>query len=320
MRGRRHWLKVALALTVAGLLVGGAALAWMGFDVTKLNTVHYVTTTHEVDGSFRDIAVLADDGQVALLPSQDGACRVVCREEEEAPYRVAVENGALTVEGTARDVFSIFRVSLMQAGPSITVYLPRGDYGALTVRGDAGDVSIPADFTFQSVDVTLDTGSASCLASAEGDIAIRTDTGRIAAADLAAAGMTLASDTGAIELSGLRLTGALELRQDTGRATLEDVTCDSLTSAGQTGDLRLTGVVAAGAFDLTRDTGDILFDGCDAGSIAVRTDTGDVTGTLLTDKVFAVHSDTGRVSVPETAAGGRCEITTDTGDIRMEVR
>ena len=116
MRGRRHWLRVALALTVAGLLVGGAALAWMGFDVTKLNTVHYVTTTHEVDGSFRDIAVLADDGQVALLPSQDGACRVVCREEEEAPYRVAVENGALTVERTARDVFSIFRVSLMQAG------------------------------------------------------------------------------------------------------------------------------------------------------------------------------------------------------------
>ena len=59
------------------------------------------------------------------------------------------------------------------------------------------------------------------------------------------------------------------------------------------------------------NTGDVKFDACDASEISVKTDTGDVTGSLLTDKVFITNTDTGRVNVPQTATGGRCEIITD---------
>ena len=69
---------------------------------------------------------------------------------------------------------------------------------------------------------------------------------------------------------------------------------------------------------LTEDFPDVRFEGCDAGELSVRTDTGDVTGTLLSGKVFLVQSDTGRVEVPKTVSGGRCEIATDTGDILIE--
>jgi tRNA pseudouridine55 synthase len=51
----------------------------------------------------------------------------------------------------------------------------------------------------------------------------------------------------------------------------------------------------------------------------VKTDTGDVTGSLLTGKTFIPHSDTGKVVLPDSTLGGRCEITTDTGDIRITV-
>ena len=43
--------------------------------------------------------------------------------------------------------------------------------------------------------------------------------------------------------------------------------------------------------------------------------TGDVTGSLCSEKVFIARSDTGHISVPETVNGGKCSITTDTGDI-----
>ena len=62
-----------------------------------------------------------------------------------------------------------------------------------------------------------------------------------------------------------------------------------------------------------------LFVPNDAGELTVLTGTGDVTGSLLSAKVFITHSDTGMVDVPETTTGGKCKITTDTGDISMDV-
>ena len=62
------------------------------------------------------------------------------------------------------------------------------------------------------------------------------------------------------------------------------------------------------------------FDACDAAEIYVKTDTGDVTGTLLSDKKFFAESDTGKVSVPKSVTGGRCEISTDTGRIDITVK
>ena len=78
--------------------------------------------------------------------------------------------------------------------------------------------------------------------------------------------------------------------------------------------------ILTGEFNLERNTGDIEFHGCDAETIYVETDTGDVTGTLLTDKVFITETDTGSVDVPKSVSGGRCEISTDTGDIRIEIQ
>ena len=70
---------------------------------------------------------------------------------------------------------------------------------------------------------------------------------------------------------------------------------------------------------MERSTGDVTFTDADASEITVQTDTGDVSGSLLTEKVFITETDTGKVSVPNTVTGGRCKITTDTGDIRITV-
>ena len=64
----------------------------------------------------------------------------------------------------------------------------------------------------------------------------------------------------------------------------------------------------------------MTLDGCDAAEIFIETDTGDITGTLLTEKVFDAHSDTGRVAVPKTGSGGSCKLNTDTGDIKVTVK
>ena len=64
-----------------------------------------------------------------------------------------------------------------------------------------------------------------------------------------------------------------------------------------------------------RSTGNVNFENSDAAGICVKTSTGDVTGTLLTEKVFTAETSAGSISVPDTKTGGKCEITTSTGNI-----
>ena len=79
------------------------------------------------------------------------------------------------------------------------------------------------------------------------------------------------------------------------------------------------GASVDGRLGIKTSTGDVRLDHCDAGEITVRTSTGDVSGSLRTGKVFVAKTSTGRIDVPDTTSGGRCEITTSTGDIRLTV-
>ena len=112
----------------------------------------------------------------------------------------------------------------------------------------------------------------------------------------------------------------LALSASTGRVTVCDVRCKNLTAEIDTGDITLKNVIAEEVLVITADTGDIRFDGCDAWEIFAETDTGDITGTLLSEKVFLAETDTGKIQVPQTTAGGQCRVTTDTGDIKLDIQ
>jgi DUF4097 and DUF4098 domain-containing protein YvlB len=100
---------------------------------------------------------------------------------------------------------------------------------------------------------------------------------------------------------------------------MKNVQCDSLSTKGSTGSITMKNVVAAGEISIERSTGDVTFDGCDAATLRVQTSTGDVKGTLLTAKTFVVETRTGEKEVPNTT-GGKCEVTTTTGDIKLSIQ
>ncbi len=112
---------------------------------------------------------------------------------------------------------------------------------------------------------------------------------------------------------------SIRIDTDTGDTIMEDVECKNVYFTADTGDLQMKNVIASGDFKIELDTGDVNFDRSDANQIFVETDTGDISGTLLTNKVFFAQTDTGDVDVPRTISGGRCELTTDTGDISIRI-
>lgn len=315
----KKWLVAAVCLVIIGSVIFAAAMTAYKWDFTKLGTVRYETATHSISEDFADIAIDTDTADIIFALSDDGMCKVICYEQENEKHSVEVRDGTLSIDVVCEKEWYEY-IGVNFGTPRITVYLPESEYSSLCIKESTGDIKIPAEFEFESIDITASTGDVENYACASGAVTIETDTGDIRVKDISAAELKLSVSTGKVVVDSVTCEGNIEINVSTGDAQLTDARCKDFLSNGNTGDLILENVIAAGNFSIERSTGDVKFDNCDAGEIFIETDTGDVTGSVLSDKIFITETSTGDVNVPESISGGRCEITTSTGDIKIDVR
>ena len=313
-------LIIASALVTLGLLVSVGALFMIKFDFSSLNTAKLETNTHEISEDFDNITIETDTSDIILLPSTDDKCKVVCYEYQKENHSVSIVDGTLKVirEDTRKwyDHIGIFSFG----SSSIKIYLPESKYASLSVKADTSDINIPNDFRFGSIETVLSTGDVKCYASASQSLKIKTSTGNITVEKVNVGALDLTVSTGKINLLDVKCKGDAEITVSTGKAELTNLTCKNLISRGNTGDINLKDVISSEKLNISRSTGDVTFDGCDASTLLIVTDTGDVTGRLLSGKLFVYKTDTGDVDLPKsTNGGGVCDITTDTGDIRINI-
>ena len=313
------WLITAVCLMLIGLIAFGGAMMALGWDFSKISTTEYETNSYEIHESFADVSILSNTADISFVPTEDSKCAVVCYEDVKAKHSVSVENGRLSIKLADNrrwyDHISFFNFST----PKITVYLPCTEYGELCVKSSTGNVEIPNDFLFKSIDILQSTGDVANYASVYEEIKIHTSTGKILVENATAHSLDLTVSTGDVTVKNVTCEADVKVAVSTGKSYITALTCYNFVSDGDTGDIFLKDVITAGNFTIERTTGDVKFDGCDACEIFVKTDTGDVAGSLLSDKIFITETDTGRIVVPETVTGGRCKVITDTGDIKIEI-
>ena len=317
-RAAKIWLVTAVSLILAGCMILVGAMMRLDWDFMKLSTEKFETEEYEINEAFSSISVDCDTAGVEFVPSEDGKSRVICYEREKAKHTVQVRDGVLFVELTDTRKWYEY-IGIHWGTPKITLYVPAGAYGALEIENDTGAVKLPAAFSFESIRISEDTGAVRCEASATKEIDIENDTGAIHLSNVTAGSLKLEVSTGAIDLSKVTCEGDAQIEVSTGRTTLTDLKCNRFFSEGSTGDIRFNNVIVKERLTVERSTGDVRLNASDAGELSITTDTGSVTGTLLSEKIFLTETDTGRVRVPQSTAGGRCEITTDTGDIKIEI-
>lgn len=317
-KASKIWLTVAILLIIVGALIFVGALAVLDFDFAKLSTAGFETNTYEVNGDFHNVLIDVNTTNITFAPSNDENCRVVCVEREQVKHSVAVKDGTLVIDTVDTQKW-YDHVGISFGTMKMTVYLPGDAYASLRADTDTGDIKIPEDFTFESIKITGDTADIVCFASVSNLMDISTTTGNIKADALTVGEVSLSTTTGNISINSTAAMGKVDLETDTGEIKLTEVTCKSLMAESNTGDISLNNVVAADILSIESDTGDVRFAHSDAASVSVKTSTGDVTGTLLSDKVFITETSTGDVSVPKTITGGKCEITTNTGDIALTI-
>jgi len=277
-RKTKVWLMLAALLIVIGSILFVGVMTLLNWDFTKLSTSEFETNEYEIAENYQHISVATKTADIVLLPSDSAKTTVICYEQVNMKHTVSVKDGVLKihVEDT-RKWYEYIGISFLT--PKITVYVPQGEYGDLTIHSATGNVEIPAGFGFQSMNISV--------------------------------------STGAVSVSGATCYGDIGIYVTTGRASITDVRCDTLRTAGSTGDLYMRNVVTAEKLSAERATGSITFEKCDAAELYLKTSTGNVTGSLLSEKIFTAQAGTGHVDVPNTASGGRCEIYTGTGNIKI---
>ena len=298
MKKRAIWIIIALCCVIIGTIIFVSGMSKINWDFKKLGSYNFETNAYEIVDEFNKIEINAKTANINFQLAEDGECKVVCYENKKEKHLTSVDNGVLKINYTNEKRWYDY-LHILSNSPKITIYLPDLDNITLTIKVSTGDVKLPSDFTFESISISGSTCHIKCYASSINQTKIHVSTGDIIIENATAKNY--------------------DLHVTTGDTKMTNVNCENIVSTGSTGDIKLNNVIASEKISIERSTGKVKFYRCDANELKIITSTGDVEGTLLSDKVFIVKSSTGDIDVPSSITGGRCEITTSTGDIEVRV-
>ena len=318
-KAAKIWMIVGAALIIVGACIFVLAMALNKWDFQVFSTVKCEMNEYEISDSFSDISINEKISDITILPSCDGKVRVVCFEESKAKHTVSVVDGVLKIDSTnTKEWYDYISIGVNDS-PKITLYLPVGEYGKLNIDSTTGDISVEQGMKFAEVNIGVNTADINFGASVSGLLQIHTTTGDIELDNITVGELDIKTSTGDVDATNVVCANDFNLVVSTGGSALESVVCKSLISKGGSGDISMENVLASYKLDIERNTGDIEFTRCDASEVDMVTSTGCVRGSFIRDMMIFANTDTGDINVPKSTEGGRCEITTDTGDIIITI-
>lgn len=311
---------IAISCLVLGMILCVVTLAQGGSDIDIFSTTQFIEDTKTLSSDFSKIRVDTLECDIRFIKTQEDACRIEYRHNAKIDHCFSVENGTLTVNANDQrkwyDHITLFHFRHSE----VIVYLPAGHYESVYVSTDTGDVHIPDGFDFDSATICTTTGDITMEGlTVQGKLEAKVSTGKITLTNCTSEMLFAKSTTGDIKVQNATVSGKINLNATTGDIQVFSAGAEAVAAKTTTGGIFLQDVILTGHLALQATTGDIHLTACDAESLDITTSTGDVRGTLRTAKIFQASSSTGRVNVPQTAAGGICKISCSTGDIHISL-
>lgn len=325
----------AVSLIVVGLTVAIVTLAANQFNIGEL-TEELVPNTYSVEGEFNSIECNLDTADVDILYISEGKSFVSTLENDKISFTVEVVDGVLKI--TENTKIENWYDLVNWSSVCVDLYINKNTFTNVTIKNDTGDINILDAFKIDNLVIDSDTSNIT-LSSLEvqtidsnistGDFYIensritslksKTSTGESEVRNCKVfENVTIEASTGKICLENFEIGGKLYTKVSTGNIEIDDTTCDSYESSSSTGRVKLTNLVVTNDLKIKTSTGDVKLNSIDAANIYIETSTGDVTGTIKSDKIFFLDSNTGKEDSPFSTTGGICKVISDTGDITLD--
>ncbi len=280
----------------------------------NLDNFKHVEKEYLVGENFESLKLDLKGSDVAILPSNDGMCKVEFFENNIYSHSIEVINNELVVGCKYKS-----KVFISYKDTKITIYLPEKDYKTFNLTTGSGDV-IVENFKVDELTITVGSGDVEVKKVDCNNISIAGESGDLELKNLDVNdAVSVSSSSGEVELSNISCFGNVAISTDSGEISVANVVCGGLTAECDSGDIELESVLANGEMAIETESGDVELSMIDAPSIDITTISGDVKGSLLSNKIFTVRSSSGNVDVPQTTSGGVCKISSRSGDVMITI-
>lgn len=287
----------SIALILTGMIIFVVSLSINKWDFGAFDSGNILTNTYNVEDEFNNIIIEESECDIDIIYKESESTSVSLKELSNSLHNIEVKDNVLIIK--ENDQRKWYEKLFNFYDTEITIYLNKSLINDLTINTETGDVNIGEKLTFNNVVINASTSDIEFDSDVIEDCNIELSTGDIELSNVSCRNMNIKVSTGDIELN--------------------NINCRDFNSTGSTGRILLNNVIVSNKMNIKRDTGDVKLNKCDALDIEIETSTGSVKGTLLSNKIFNVNTDTGRKDVPNSVSGGNCKITTDTGDIIIDV-
>ena len=299
-------------------LLAGSIIFAIGVATYVPQSGQTVTKEYVVE-AFNNVYVDVQTSNIEFIASSDSERKVICEEREKEYHTVEVKDGSLNINSVNDRKWYEYAFNWNFKPMKVTIYAPAGDYSEVSIKTSTGDIAIPNDYSFSSLNVATDTGNSSIKSNVKEATNVVSSTGSISL-ELNTKLLAASSSTGKVTLNNVNVSEDINIKTSTGDVYLTNVSANNLTIEGSTADKKLTNTIVAKHTKLKSSTGDVDLIDSDSDTFDIETSTGHVKGTILTNKIFDAKSDTGKVDVPLSGTGGLCKIRTSTGSIEIKIK
>lgn len=313
----------ALIMMGVGIVILSFAMAFYGPDLFEEEI--YMEKTHTINDKVSFLKVSDAECDVAIRPSPDGICRVVCPDGEKIYRQVTLDGETLTVTRVDdRKWYEHIGISWGWKPRAVTVYLPEGTYRDLSLKTASGEIDVPAGYTFSSAKLTSASGDISFSCNVEKALEISTASGDVALSDLQVASLyfpgslTVTTASGDLSFENCGVSGTFTASTASGDVEVSGGAPTKMVLSTVSGEISLENLEVWGSLSVSTTSGEITFDRLSAHeNIEMTTVSGDVKGTVAGDFRYSVKTTSGDIRVPSDGGTGSFTLKTTSGDVNI---
>jgi hypothetical protein len=297
---KKRYIALSALLIIVGLALCFVSLSMVGFDFIKMFNDNSEEKTYEIKSDITSIDIRDLTNDIEIRKSPDGVSKIVYFDNNRYICAISEDNGKLSIKSDYQGKW-YNHISVFSSDKDIVLYLGKDMYDSLYVDSDTSDVKSVEGVSFNSINISLDTGDV--------DLAL-----------IDGKEINVSTDTGDISIKSSAIEGGVTLEADTGGMDLFRLNCNALKIDVDTGDVELHDVKCTRGIKVETSTGDVDIEDCRGHEIDIKTTTGDIEGYFMdVNWTFVTKTSSGRVIVPKNTEGYICKLTTSSGDIEIRI-
>ena len=297
-------LIIGVCLALAGFANGGMKSIW--FDRTGFHLSNgapgNLVTVDETYSSFKNIEINADYINRIVLKEGDKFTVRGQNYENHGGLDVSQDGDTIRIDSTARDKWQI-NIGLDELFKDNDSWL---------------EVTYPAGAELGLVKTNLSAGRVAISGINCDSFNVDNDYGNIEISSVQAGDLTIIANAGDINLSTAVVAGSATIDNDFGDVVIVNIKASDLKAKLNAGKLT-TSDIKADTISIKNDFGKVEVNGMEADRIVMDQNAGDLEANDISARDLKLESDFGAIRIDRLSFMGLCEISNNSGDVRLKL-